>query len=148
MIKDRLKCIPTILNHDEVPIGRTLISVLKKFNSKPFLTQPCHFFHKTDVYYEIDLDVHTFCWSARQGKYNFKDFLPSLNIDIGFVIEGWGDLEQPEQMLAACRISKVNPKRFKDLLYNRIQQTINQHKNNKDKDNPINSSSNNTIHTG
>lgn len=114
-IKVRMKCIPAILNHEEVNFGRALTGVLKKFNAKPFLTQPCHAFYKTDKYYEIDVDTHTFCWSARQGAHNFKSFLVDCDVDIGWVVEGWGDDEQPEQLLGCCRICKVDPHQFDSL---------------------------------
>jgi hypothetical protein len=53
------------------------------------------------------IDAHNFCYTARS---NFPALLPVLSKmvgDIAFVIEGVGDDEQPENIFARSRMSRI-----------------------------------------
>lgn len=105
----RLKAIPQVVNIDELDLGRVINSALRTYNAKPFLTGPkFHTFHEGEGYLEVDVDIHRFCYPARLLSSQFLPYLPQMVIDVGIVIEGVGDEEQPEQMLGCCRLFKID----------------------------------------
>jgi small-conductance mechanosensitive channel len=107
---NRMKCIPRIVRPDELTmIGSTLKSGIQKYNAKPFLTGPdTHQFYFGPNYLECDVDVHKFCFLARKAQYSFMEHLPQLTVDLAFVIEAYGDEEQPENVLASCQLNGVD----------------------------------------
>lgn len=105
----RLKAIPQVVNIDELDLARMIMSALRTYNAKPFLTGPkFHTFHEGEGYLEVDVDIHRFCYPARLLSSQFLPFLPQMVIDVGIVIEGIGDEEQPEQVLGCCRLFKID----------------------------------------
>jgi len=107
--KRRFKAIPRLANPDEVNLGMSLRPLVSTYNGKPFMTGPrCHSFHRGPNYLEVDVDVHRFCFLARKAVNGLIDMLPTMVIDLAFVVEGTTDEELPEQVLGCCRFSKLN----------------------------------------
>jgi len=109
-LKGRLKAIPKAVNPSEVDLGTFLGSMLARYNAKPFLTGPkCHTFYPGQNYIECDVDIHRYQFMARKVVGEFMPVLKKCIFDLGIVIEGVGDDEQPEQMLGCCRFIKIDP---------------------------------------
>jgi hypothetical protein len=56
-------------------------------------------------YLEVNVDVHTFNYIARKGFNSFKLKSGLIKADVGFVVQGNGDDEMPEQMLCGVHIA-------------------------------------------
>jgi len=107
---DCLKCIARIVNQDEATLsyGMMVSMLVARYNGTPFLARDSpSFFYVPGKYFEIDLDAHVFGKLARKGLASLKDYIDKVIYDFGFVIEGRCDEENPEQMLASIRVSKV-----------------------------------------
>jgi len=115
-LKGRMKAIPKILNSAEVELGTFLKAMLDKYNAKPFLTGPkYHTFYQGPNYIECDVDIHRYQFLARKVVGEFMPVLKNCVFDLGVVVEGWGDEEQPEQMLGCCRFFRIDPAMAKTL---------------------------------
>lgn len=77
--RDRLKLIARVVNVEqwakEGPLSSYEHGLLKRYNDKPILTRPQHTFFRGPNYMEVDLDIHTYAWVARQA---FGSFIPRL----------------------------------------------------------------------
>lgn len=116
-LHERVKVIARVVNMEEIEMNAYLKNVLISYNGKPFLTTPDAKFFRKRHYYEIDVDVYTFCYLARKVLYGLFDALDGLVFDMAIVVEGKGDEEQPEQVLQCCRLGRLQPslaKRFHD----------------------------------
>ena len=60
-------------------------------------------------YMEIDTLVHKWNLMCRQGLHNMMPRYKDLDAEVGFVLQGQGDEQLPEQMLGAVRIMMVDP---------------------------------------
>jgi len=110
LLKGRLKAIPKICNASEVDLGAFLGGMLARYNAKPFLTGPkYHTFYQGPNYIECDVDIHRYQFMARKVVGEFMPVLKQCVFDLGIVIEGHGDKEQPEQMLGCCRFFRIDP---------------------------------------
>jgi len=108
--RDCLKCIARIVNTTEAvhSYGRLTGMLVSQYNGTPFLARDSpSFYYCPGKYFEIDLDGHLFGKIARKGLGAVKGYIEKLIYDFGFVIEGRTDEENPEQILASIRISKV-----------------------------------------
>lgn len=65
-------------------------------------------FWRGERYFEVDVDVHRFSYTARLGMNGVRERIKDVVFDFGFVIEGHSDFELPENMLGAVRISKLD----------------------------------------
>jgi len=111
--RDCLKCIARIVNTAEAvsSYGRLTGMLVSQYNGTPFLARDSpSFFYVPGKYFEIDLDAHLFGKIARKGLGAVKDYIDKVIFDFGFVIEGRTDEENPEQILASIRVSKVGKK--------------------------------------
>jgi len=109
-LKGRMKAIPKICNGSEVDLGAFLNRMLGSYNAKPFLTGPkYHTFYQGPNYIECDVDIHRYQFMARKVVGEFMPLLKQCVFDLGVVIEGSGDDEQPEQVLGCCRFFRIDP---------------------------------------
>lgn len=105
---DRMKGLSRIINYKEVPdLSWAVSSALNSYNGKPFLARPQHSYWRGQGYIEIDVDIHQFCYAARNTLSGVLDKFPELICDSGLVIEAYGDEEQPEQVLCCTRIFRI-----------------------------------------
>jgi len=115
---DCLKCIARIINTNEAmkSYGRITGLLISKYNGTPFLARDSpSFIYVPGKYFEIDLDAHLFGLMAKRGLASMKDYIEKVIFDFGFLIEGRTNEENPEQILAAIRVSKagkVNAQKF------------------------------------
>jgi hypothetical protein len=110
---DRMKGIVRIENIQNSPVP----SMLRQYNSKPFLTRPQHKFWKGDFYLEGAADVHIFTYLARSGNKMVRGRFEEMIEDLVYVIESRDEKEMPEQVLGAvrlCNISLLNAVRLFD----------------------------------
>lgn len=74
-----MKLIARVVNVEqwakEGPLTSYEHSLLRNYNDKPILTRPQHAFFRGPHYLEIDLDIHSYAWMARQA---FDRFIPRL----------------------------------------------------------------------
>jgi len=120
---DRLKCIARILNCDEAAksYGRVASLLVTKYNGTPFLARDSPTFkYVRGKYFSIDLDAHLFGKMAKSGLNSIKDYMNKVVFDFGFVIEGRGDDENPEQILACIRVSKTGGSKAKQFPYENL----------------------------
>lgn len=108
----RMKALPRLVNADDFDFGWALRKTIAQYNGKPFLTRPQHSVHRGDGYLEYCLDIHNFCYMARNVLYNFIPKMSQVILDWGFTIEGYEDDEQPEVILGSMRLFKVSPNNF------------------------------------
>lgn len=77
--RSRLKLIARVVNVEEWaekgPLSGYEHGLLRNYNDKPILTRPQHHFFLEKNYLEIDLDVHSYAWTARKA---LSGFLPRL----------------------------------------------------------------------
>lgn len=105
----RMKALPRLVNDDAFDVNMFIRKTIQQYNGKPFLTRPQHTVHRGPGYFEFDLDIHNFCFTARKVLHTFLDKLDKVVLDWGFTIEAFGDEEQPECVLGAFRLFKCNP---------------------------------------
>jgi len=113
---DCLKCIARVVNTSEAvkSYGRIIGLLISQYNGTPFLARDSpSFIYVPGKYFEIDLDAHLFGQIARKGLSAMKDYIEKVIFDFGFVIEGRTDEENPEQILAAVRVSKAGKAKAK-----------------------------------
>jgi len=107
---DCLKCIARVINTAEAmkSYGRITGLLISKYNGTPFLARDSpSFIYAPGKYFEIDLDAHLFGLMAKRGLYSMKDYIEEVIFDFGFLVEGRTNEENPEQILAAIRVSKA-----------------------------------------
>jgi len=107
---DRLKVIAKILNPSEACsiLGPVVGLLVSQYNGTPFLARTSTtFYHVEGEYFGIDVDVHLFGKIARNGLSGVRQYISDIVYDMAFVIEGRGDEENPEQVLASIRVSKI-----------------------------------------
>lgn len=111
---DRPKAIFRHNNWENLNLGFAHRKLAESFNSKPFLTRPEHnvYISRGGSCLEIDIDAHRFKYFQRRCAQSFRDLFQKSVIDVGLVIEGRGDHEMPERMLAAVRIAYPLPSQF------------------------------------
>jgi len=117
-IRRRLKCIPRVVNPDELQINFATRRIVTTYNAKPFMTGPrCHTFYQGENYLEVDVDVHKFCYLARKAGHSMMDEVGRLVLDLAFVVEGHSDDELPEQILGCARIARLQRDGARTLQY-------------------------------
>lgn len=107
-LRQRFKGIARMMNVDKVGLGGPIKKLVSSYNATPFLIRTCSVFWRGDRYFEVDVDVHRFSYTARLGLRGVQEKIKSVVFDIGFVIEGHSDFELPENMLGAVRMGKLD----------------------------------------
>jgi hypothetical protein len=108
----RMKALPRLTNAEDFSFNWALRKTISQYNGKPFLTRPQHMIYRGDGYLEYFLDIHKFCYMARNVLYNFIPKMENIILDWGFTIEAYDDEEQPEVLLGSMRLFKVNVNAF------------------------------------
>jgi hypothetical protein len=110
--RERLKYIPRITNLDSVALeagmSRAEKGFMQTYDGKPVMTRPQHRFYRGPGYLEVDIDAHVYAYIARKGMHTYRQHLDKMVFDSGFVLQGNGEAELPEQILAATRIHKLD----------------------------------------
>lgn len=107
-LRQRFKGITRLMNTDSVGLGMATRKLINSYNGTPFLIRTCSVFWKGENYFEVDVDVHRFSYTARVGLGGVRERIKDCIFDFGFVIEGHSDFELPENMLGAVRFSKLD----------------------------------------
>jgi len=89
-------------------LGAASKKLVTMWNATPFLIRTCSVFHHGPNYFEVDIDVHRFSYTARLGLSGVRERTKDVVFDFGFVIEGHSDFELPENMLGAVRLCKLD----------------------------------------
>jgi len=92
------------LQNEDLNLNWILKSYVLKYNAKPFLSRNCKSYYRGKSHFEVDVDIHRFNYVSRQGMHSFKDYLKSITLDIGFVVQCEADDELPEKLLGCVRI--------------------------------------------
>jgi len=107
-LRQRFKAITRMINVDQVGLGAASKKLVTMWNATPFLIRTCSVFHHGPNYFEVDIDVHRFSYTARLGLSGVRERTKDVVFDFGFVIEGHSDFELPENMLGAVRLCKLD----------------------------------------
>ena len=112
------KEIGIILNLDEVErngANKMLVGLIRKYNGKPVLTRPEHYFHIDPQrrYMAVDLDGHRYKYLTRTAVDMGIGVVEDMDLGYGYVIEGKQTAELPEVMACCCRIIKLQKARAK-----------------------------------
>lgn len=106
---ERLKLIARIMNPTDVKgLSRLQRGLLGSYNAKPCLTRPQHSFYQADNYFEIDVDIHTWCYAVKKGIHGMLQMIETMVIEVGLTIEGSANDELPEQMLCCARLNNLD----------------------------------------
>ncbi len=120
---DRLKQMQSMINPMDVGLSQFALSLHRKYNGKPLLTRPQHYFHRkeiildklnnTKVYcMEIAIDVWGWNYLVRQAVFDHIDRSHLLIVDWWLCIESQADEEMPETPLFCLRVANtrcINP---------------------------------------
>jgi hypothetical protein len=84
----------------------SLYGLLAKYNGKPVLTRPEHFFHRDpqNRYFAIDLDGHRYKYFTRTALSAGLSHVERLKLGYGYVVEARKEQELPEVMLGCCEV--------------------------------------------
>lgn len=82
--------------------------MITQYNGKPVLIRRTGTIFKDPAnrYLEMNIHVHKFATMAKQSIYMLTSRANSMNMNIGFVIEGREDKELPETLFACCSVSR------------------------------------------
>mmetsp|Transcript_18904 Transcript_18904/g.48327 ORF Transcript_18904/g.48327 Transcript_18904/m.48327 type:complete len:377 (+) Transcript_18904:57-1187(+) len=86
-----------------------LFSLMKKFNGKPVLTRPEHYFHRDphNRYFMCDLDGHCYQYMTRHAISGGMNFVGEIQLGYGYVVEARKEQEMPEVMICSCEIFRM-----------------------------------------
>lgn len=102
------KEIGVIRNIDDLAsrLPSSLLSLMKKFNGKPVLTRPEHYFHRDpqNRYFMCDLDGHCYQYFTRTAIAKGMAHVRSMQFGYGYVVEARKEQEMPEKMVCSCEI--------------------------------------------
>ena len=87
-----------------------LYDLFKKYNGKPILTRPEHFFTRDPAgrYFMIDLDTHRYKYLTRSGLHQGFSYVQHVVMAYGFVVEARKEAEMPETMLCCCELHRID----------------------------------------
>ena len=95
--------------------NKMLVGLIRKYNGKPVLTRPEHYFHIDPQrrYMAVDLDGHRYKYLTRTAVDMGIGVVEDMDLGYGYVIEGKQTAELPEVMACCCRIIKLQKARAK-----------------------------------
>jgi len=99
--RGRFKVIGLVRNMEKM----ALPSFISAYNGKPVLINKSGRLFRGSNYLEMDVNVHNFSFMARKGLYSIQDKFILAYLNVGFVIEGRKDDEQPETLFGCCQIN-------------------------------------------
>ena len=91
----------------------SLTSIMKKFNGKPVLTRPEHYFHRDphNRYFMCDLDGHCYQYLTRSAMAKGMSYVDLMHLGYGYVVEARKEAEMPEKMVCSCEIFRMSEKK-------------------------------------
>eukprot|EP01029_Cantina_marsupialis_P027851 TRINITY_DN774089_c0_g1_i1.p1 TRINITY_DN774089_c0_g1~~TRINITY_DN774089_c0_g1_i1.p1 ORF type:complete len:778 (+),score=235.42 TRINITY_DN774089_c0_g1_i1:73-2406(+) len=105
--RERFKIIARVQNVEDMQLFGPFKKLVEKYNGKPLLSRPQHQFYRGPGYFEVDLDVHKFMFIARKGLASFRERIPRLITDIGFLVEARNEDEMPENVLGSMTLKHL-----------------------------------------
>ncbi|KAL1498878.1 hypothetical protein AB1Y20_013402 [Prymnesium parvum] len=109
---ERLKCIIGLADLDEPGFSMMTRQLVGRYNYKPFLSKTASTTYVVPgSYFEIDIDTHTWGNAAVNGLYTVKAKMSAMLLRAGLTIQAEEDDELPEQMLAGCYLTHLDPSR-------------------------------------
>ena len=106
-----LKMIGRLRNLDAMlaRFPRSLAGLVKRFNGKPILTRPEHFFHRDPAnrYLEVDLDAHCYKYLTRSAVATGMKYVGQMELGYGLVVEARREQELPERMLCCAEVLRI-----------------------------------------
>lgn len=112
--RERFKMIPRVVNVEDWaskgPLSYAEHKLLSNYNETPILSRPQHTFFNgpNGSYLEIDLDIHSYSFFARQAFLGYMQRLSTVVFEVAFVIQGNSSDELPEQVLGCGRIYRAD----------------------------------------
>lgn len=104
-MRDRFKIMGDLVNFSELEFGYATNQIVEKYNQKPVLSRPEHFFFTdNNSFFEVDIDVHIFGYVPKSVLAACRGELDKLHVEMGFVIQGNEDDELPETVLGQARM--------------------------------------------
>jgi len=98
--------------------------IVRKFSGKPFLTRSRKEVFRGKNYLELDINQHTSNYVKKKAVFNLKQYLASMILDIGFLVEAQEEDEMPENLIGAVRLEGVNYERDAvEVEWNRVTTT-------------------------
>jgi len=105
MVSGCLKAVGVVTNAGDLDFPSVLRPVIQKFNGKPVLVEKesRHYPSLDGELVELTVDIRGFNYVARSSLYALRDQLPSIDIQVGLLVQGCTDEELPEALLGAVR---------------------------------------------
>jgi len=123
-IDRRWKNIVHIANKDDLKLSFVSKEIVRKFSGKPFLTRSRKEVFRGKNYLELDINQHTSNYVKKKAVFNLKQYLASMILDIGFLVEAQEEDEMPENLIGAVRLEGVNYERDAvEVEWNRVTTT-------------------------
>eukprot|EP00668_Euglena_longa_P017889 GGOE01022350.1.p1 GENE.GGOE01022350.1~~GGOE01022350.1.p1 ORF type:complete len:689 (-),score=181.62 GGOE01022350.1:330-2396(-) len=115
VVYNRSKLVATLLNADDpaLQLNSTCTHLVKSWNSKPVLTRPQHRIIHSDLYTELDINLHEFSYLARRGLAGFIGRVKCMELNVALVLEAQTDAELPEVVLTCFTLNRVDLERGK-----------------------------------
>ncbi len=117
--RGRFKVIVQCTNIEELGLP----GFITAYNAKPVLVKAAGTIHKTQDYFEQDINVHAFTALSKKGLGMMMSKFPQCLFDVGFCIESRDDDEMPECLLgcAAVNQSREDKAPFIDISYPQVE---------------------------
>jgi len=99
--RGRFKVIGILRN----PKDLNLPSFITNYNGKPVLINKSGRLFRGPNYLEMDVNVHNFSYLAKKGLFYMQSKFIQAYLNVGFVIEGRGNDQQPEKMIGCAQFN-------------------------------------------
>uniref|UniRef100_A0A7S2IDK0 Protein ENHANCED DISEASE RESISTANCE 2 C-terminal domain-containing protein n=1 Tax=Haptolina brevifila TaxID=156173 RepID=A0A7S2IDK0_9EUKA len=87
-----------------------LASLMRRYNGKPVLTRPEHYFYRDpqNRYFACDLDGHCYKYMTRNAVHAGLQNCHRIKLAFGYVVEARKDQEMPEVMICSCELLNLS----------------------------------------